>query len=69
MELFDQTDCNWPPDPLGIDLTDGSWLTPQQAAAAARVSERTLWRWVRERDIGVKVFGRLWISKRRLFGQ
>ena len=69
MELFDRTDPAWPPDPLEIDLTDGSWLTPQQAAAVARISERTLWRWARERDIGLKIGGRLWINKRRLFGR
>ncbi|QYM73901.1 helix-turn-helix domain-containing protein [Pseudochrobactrum sp. Wa41.01b-1] len=44
-------------------------LTPQQAASVARISERTLWRWVRERDISIKVGGRLWVNKRRLFGQ
>jgi len=69
MELFDATDRAWPPDPLEIDLTDGAWLTPQQAAAAARVSDRTLWRWLRERDISLKVGGRVWINRRRLFGQ
>lgn len=69
MELFDATDRAWPPDPLEIDLADGSWMTPQQAAAAARVSDRTLWRWLRERDIGLKIGGRVWINRRRLFGR
>lgn len=69
MELLDANDPNWPVSPLDIDLTDGTWLTPQQAAAVARISERTLWRWLRDRDISIKVGGRLWISKRRLFGQ
>ncbi|MGP3711762.1 helix-turn-helix domain-containing protein [Brucella sp. RRSP16] len=44
-------------------------MTPQQAAAAARVSDRTLWRWLRERDIGLKIGGRVWINRRRLFGR
>lgn len=69
MKLFDATDTAWPPDPLQIDLSDGTWLTPQQAAAVARVSERTVWRWHAEREIALKVGGRLWINKRRLFGQ
>lgn len=69
MDLYDNTDPHWPICALNIDLSDGSWLTPQQAAAVARISERTLWRWVRERDISIKVGGRLWVNKRRLFGQ
>lgn len=69
MKLFDTTDPDWPPDPLKINLNDGCWLTPQQAAAAARISDRTLWRWLRDRDISLKIGGRLWVNKRRLFGQ
>lgn len=69
MQLFDRTDLNWPPDASTIDLNDGQWLTPQQAAAVARVSERTIWRQHAERDIAIKVFGRIWINRRRLFGQ
>lgn len=67
MRLFDETDAAWPPDPEKIDLSDGGWLTPQQAAAAARISERTLWRWLAERHIAIKVGGRIWVSRRRLF--
>ena len=58
----------WPPDPRFIDLDDGSWLTPQQAAAAARVDERTIRRWIATKGIAVKtVGGRVWVNKGRLF--
>lgn len=69
MELFDATDRAWPPDPAVVDLTDGEWVTTGQAANLARVDERTIARWVRQRDISITVFGRRWINRRRLFGQ
>lgn len=69
MRLLDATDPHWPPDPSRIDLTDPDWLTPQQAAAAARVSERSIWRWLGEREIAIRIGGRVWISRRRMFGQ
>ncbi|AIK44460.1 Uncharacterised protein [Brucella anthropi] len=69
MELFDRTDPAWPPDPTTVDLADGEWVTTGQAASLARVDERTIARWVRQRDISITVFGRRWINRRRLFGQ
>lgn len=69
MELFDSTDPNWPPDPKDIDLYDGSWLRAKQAADAARVDVRTIWRWRRKRDIAIKVGGILWFNKHRMFGK
>ena len=59
---------DWPPDPTKINLDDGSWLTPQQAAGVAKADERTISRWVKTRDIAIKTpGGRVWISRRRLF--
>ena len=58
----------WPPDPASINLDDGSWLTIQQAAGAAKADERTIRRWVRERSIAIKTpGGRIWINRGRLF--
>ena len=62
------TDAAWPPDPTKIDLDDGTWLTPQQAAGVAKADERTIRRWVRERNIAIRTpGGRIWISRHRLF--
>jgi hypothetical protein len=59
---------DWPPDPTTINLDNSQWLTIAQAAAAARVSEKTIRRWVRERDIAVFLpSGRAWIHRGRLF--
>jgi len=70
MRLFDEShDPAWPPDPETLDLNDPDFVTPQQAAALARISERTLWRWLSERPIALKVGGRVYVSRRRLFGQ
>ena len=69
MELLDATDPNWPIDPGSVDLSNGEWVTIGQAANLARVDERTIARWIKQRDISIVVFGRRWINRRRLFGQ
>ena len=62
------SDLDWPPDPLRIDFDSGEWITLQQAAAVARVSEKTVRDWVRTRDVAVFLpSGRYLISRRRLF--
>jgi len=63
------TDNNptWPPDPATIDLNSRDWLTPSQAAGAARVSERTIWQLIADHDISLKLGGRRFVSRRRLF--
>lgn len=68
-DLLDDADPDWPPDPVTIDLNNPDWLTIPQAAYLARVTERTLWRQVAARDIAIKVLGRTWVSRRRLFSQ
>lgn len=57
----------WPPDPATIDLNSRDWLTPSQAAGAARVSERTIWQLVADHDISIKLGGRRFVSRKRLF--
>lgn len=69
MQLFDATDEKWPVDPATVDLSTGEWVTVGQAANLARVDERTIARWIKQRDISIIVFGRRWINRRRLFGQ
>lgn len=66
MQLYDKLD--WPPDPAEIDLDDPDWLSPQKAALAAKVTDRTIWRAIASRPISVKICGRVWVSKRRLMG-
>lgn len=68
MDLFDKSKRNWPPSFNEIDLSDGNWITPQQASGVARVSLRTIQRWQTERDFWIKVGGRVWINKDRMFG-
>lgn len=58
----------WPPDPATIDLNSSDWLTPSQAAGAARVSERTIWQLIADHDVSIKLGGRRFVSRRRLFG-
>lgn len=69
MELFEKTDPHWPPDPMTIDLNSGEWLTPKQAMGVAQIGESTYYRWRKERDIAIKIGGRVWVNKRRLMGQ
>lgn len=57
----------WPPDPATLDLNSSDWLTPSQAAGAARVSERTIWQIIAERDVSIKIGGRRFVSRKRLF--
>ncbi len=65
-DLFRYADHNWPPSPEQFDANDPDWGTTTQIAYAFRVSDRTVRRWVREKDISVKAQGRIWISRRRL---
>ena len=67
-EMQHNPDFHWPPDPASIDLRDGSWLTPDQAAHEARVSLRTVRRWLKDRSISIRVGGRVYIHRRRLLG-
>lgn len=50
-----------------IDLGDGNWLTPKQAAAEAGVSVVTVRRWLKEKGIiGTQVGGRWYVNREML---
>lgn len=56
----------WPPE--DVDLNDARWVSVKTAAYLARVDEKTIRRWTRERPIAVWLpSGKCWIDRRRLF--
>lgn len=56
----------WPPE--HIDLHEPQWVSVKTAAYLARVDEKTVRRWTRERPIAVWLpSGKCWIDRRRLF--
>lgn len=61
MELFDDTDPDWPPDPADIDLYDGNWDDVPNAAHRARCSVSSMWRSVGKRNISIKLEGKRYV--------
>jgi len=62
---YPETDI-WPPE--HIDLNEPHWVTVKVAAHIARVDEKTVRRWARERPVAVWTpGGKCWIDRRRLF--
>ncbi|KAB2795930.1 helix-turn-helix domain-containing protein [Brucella anthropi] len=56
------------PDPSTIDFNDPRWVSVQEAAHIATVSERTIRIWVKERGIAVLLpSGRYRIDRAKLF--
>ncbi|WP_043061763.1 helix-turn-helix domain-containing protein [Brucella anthropi] len=56
------------PDPSTIDFNDQRWVSVQEAAYIAAVSERTIRMWVKERKLAVMLpSGRYRIDRTRLF--
>jgi len=61
-----QTEDSWPPDPVTIDLNDGSWLSRGEAAYLTRSSTDTITRRMSEEKIAIRIGKKWWIKKARL---
>jgi hypothetical protein len=54
----------WPPS--FFDLRSADWLAPSEAAWIARVTLRTIRRWIARYPIAMKVGGRVHVKRHRL---
>ncbi len=56
----------WPPDPLSINLHNGTWLLVPDAAFVAARSESWVRRRIRDENIAIQIGATLWVSRIRL---
>jgi hypothetical protein len=55
----------WPP--RTVDLKSGDWVTAGEATGIVPVTERTIWRWVKEYPtLSIKFAGRRYLSRAKL---
>lgn len=56
----------WPPDPMTINLHDGTWLLAKAAKDVAGCSIDTIYRRIAAENIAVKIGGVWWVNRARL---